>query len=49
MMAELKIPPFTKGVKKFDVDWSHELSIVHIHIERIPVGNFSGDKLSRFY
>ena len=37
-MAEIKIPPFTKGKKqleKIDVDWSRELSLVRIHIERI--------------
>ncbi len=35
-MAEIKMPPFTKGKKqleKKDVDWSHELSIVRIHVE----------------
>ncbi len=35
-MAEIKIPPFIKGKKtigKMDVDWSHELSIVRIHVE----------------
>jgi len=26
--------PFTKG-KKQEVDWSHKLSIVRIHIERV--------------
>ena len=37
-MAEVKIPPFTKGKKqleKVDVDWSRELSIVRIHVERV--------------
>ena len=38
VMAEVKIPPFTKGkrqLEKVDVDWSRELSIVRIHIERV--------------
>lgn len=37
-MAEVKIPPFTKGKKqleKVDVDWSRELSLVRIHVERV--------------
>jgi len=37
-MAEVKTPPFTRGKKqlqKVDVDWSRELSIVRIHVERI--------------
>ena len=37
-MAEVKIPPFTKGKKqleKIDVDWSQELSLVRIHVERV--------------
>ena len=37
-MAEVKIPPFIKGKKqleKVDVDWSRELSLVHIHVERV--------------
>ena len=37
-MAEIKIPPFTKGKKqldKVDIDWSRELSLVWIHVERI--------------
>ena len=37
-MAEVKAPPFTKGKKqleKVDVDWSRELSIVRIHVERV--------------
>ena len=37
-MAEVKIPPFTKGKKqleKIEVDWSRELSLVHIHVERV--------------
>ena len=37
-LAEVKIPPFTKGKKqleKKDLDWSRELSIVRIHVERI--------------
>ena len=37
-MAEIKIPPFTKGKKqldKVDIDWSRELSLVRIHVERI--------------
>ena len=38
MMAEVKTPPFTKGKKqleKQEVDWSRELSIVRIHMERV--------------
>lgn len=37
-MAEVKIPPFTKRKKQFekvDIDWSRELFIVQIHVERI--------------
>ena len=37
-LAEIKIPPFTKGkrqLKKVQVDWSRELSIVRIHSERV--------------
>lgn len=37
-LAEVKIPPFTKGKKqleKVQVDWSRELSIVRIHVERL--------------
>ena len=37
-MAEVKIPPFTKGRKqleKVDVDWSRELSLVRIHVEHV--------------
>ena len=37
-MAEIKVPPFTKGKKqleKVEVDWSRELSVVRIHIERV--------------
>ncbi len=37
-MAEIKIPPFTKGKKqleKIEIDLSRELSIVRIHVERI--------------
>ena len=38
VLAEVKTPPFTKGKKqleKVDVDWSRELSIVRIHVERV--------------
>ena len=38
VLAEVKIPPFTKGKKqleKKDVDWSRELSVVRIHVERV--------------
>ena len=38
VLAEVKTPPFTKGKKqleKQDVDWSRELSIVRIHVERV--------------
>ncbi len=37
-LAEIKIPPFTKGKKqleKVEVDWSRELSMVGIHVERL--------------
>ena len=36
--AEVKTPPFTKGknlLEKIEVDWSRELSVVRIHVERI--------------
>ena len=36
--AEVKIPPFTKGksqLSKFEVDTSHKLSRVRIHVERV--------------
>ena len=38
VMAEVKIPPFTRGkaqLDKMEVDWSRELSVVRIHVERI--------------
>ena len=38
LMAEVKIPPFTKGTKQLEkqnVDWSCELSIVRIYVERV--------------
>ena len=38
MLAEVKIPPFTKGKKqleKKEVYWSRELSTVQIHVERV--------------
>ena len=38
VMAEIKMPPFTKGKKqlsKMEVDWSRELSSVRIHVERV--------------
>jgi len=37
-LAEVKHPPFTRGKKqleKVDVDWSRELSLVRIHVERV--------------
>ena len=37
-LAEVKTPPFTKGkqqLEKKEVDWSRELSVVRIHVERI--------------
>ena len=37
-MAEVRLPPFTRGKKqleKVDIDWSRELSIVRIHVERV--------------
>lgn len=37
-LAEVKTPPFTRGkkqLKKVDVDWSRELSLVRIHVERV--------------
>ena len=38
VLAEIKIPPFTKGKKqleKIELDWSRELSMVRIHVECI--------------
>ena len=38
VLAEVKTPPFTKGKKqleKQEVDWSCELSIVRILVERV--------------
>ena len=38
VLAEIKIPPFTKGKKqleKIELDWSRELSMVRIHVERV--------------
>ena len=38
VLAEVKTPPFTKGKKQFekqDVDWSCEMSVVRIHVERV--------------
>ena len=38
VMAEVKTPPFTRGKKqleKIEVDWSRELSVVRIHVERV--------------
>ena len=38
VLGEVKTPPFTKGKKqleKQEIDWSCELSIVRIHVERI--------------
>ena len=37
-MAEIKIPSFTRGkaqLEKVEVDWSRELSIIRIHVERV--------------
>ena len=37
-LAEVRIPPFTKGKKqleKVQIDWSRELSTVRIHVERL--------------
>ena len=37
-LAEIKTPPFTRGknqLEKMEVDWSRELSIVRIHVERV--------------
>ena len=37
-LAEVKILPFTRGKKQFEkveVDWSRELSLVGIHVERV--------------
>lgn len=41
VMAEIKMPPFTKGkrqLSKMEVDWSRELSAVRIHVERVLGG-----------
>ena len=38
-MAKIVIPPFAKNKKqleKVDVNWSRELSLVRIHVERLP-------------
>ena len=38
VLAEVKVPPFTKGKKqleKQEIDWSRELSVVRIHVERV--------------
>ena len=38
VLAEIKIPLFTKGKKqleKVEIDWSRELSMVRIHVERV--------------
>jgi len=38
VLAEVKTPPFTKGKKqleKKEVDWSWELSVVRIYVERV--------------
>lgn len=38
VLAEVKMPPFTKGKKqleKQEVDWSRKLSSVRIHVERV--------------
>ena len=38
VLAEVKTPPFTKGknqLEKVDVDWSRELSLVRIYVERV--------------
>ena len=39
VLAEIKVPPFTKGkkkqIEKVEVDWSRELSTAHIHVERV--------------
>jgi len=38
LLAEIKIPPFTKGNKqleKIELDWSRELSMVRIHVEHV--------------
>lgn len=37
-LAEVKTPPFTRGKKQLErkeVDWSRELSLVRIHVERV--------------
>ncbi len=38
VMSEIIIPPFTKGkaqLERKEVDWSCELSVIHIHVERV--------------
>ena len=38
VLAKVKTPPFTKGknqLEKVEVDWSRELSLVRIHVERV--------------
>ena len=46
-MAEVKIPPFTRGKKqleKVDVDWSRKLSVVRIHVEHVIGKNMQNAK-----
>ena len=43
-MAKVKVPPFTKGKKQLEkiaVDWSRELPVVRIHVEKHSAGNFT--------
>ena len=38
VLAEVKTPSFTRGksqLEMIDVDWSRELSLVRIHVERV--------------
>ena len=38
VFAEVETPPFIMGKKqleKQEVDWSHELSVVRIHVEHV--------------
>ena len=42
VLAEVKTPPCTRGksqLEKVDVDWSRELSLVRIHVERVIGGS----------
>ena len=33
--AEIKVPPFTKQLSRYEIDWFREISHVRIHVERV--------------